>query len=86
MESQDDAVYRNVSQTIQDTIRSTCPTCGRGAAGVAPPTLDDLEAITTIRDGFNKHRRDFSPAMADRFKRFDSLVGYLHLLIEGTNA
>jgi hypothetical protein len=85
MRSEDDSVYSRVAETVQESIRSTCPTCHRGAAGLPTPDLDDLEAIITIRDGFNKHRRDFTPAMAERFRRLDSIVSYLHVLIEGTN-
>ena len=84
MEDSDDSMFGSVAETIQETIRQTCPTCGRGAAGLSTPSLDDLEALITIRDGFNKHRRDFSPTMADTFKRLDSVVSYLHVLIEGT--
>lgn len=84
MENQDDSMYSRVAESVTETVRQTCPTCHRGAAGISPPDLDDLEAIIQIRDGFNKYRRDFSPEMADRFKRLDGIVGYLHLLIEGT--
>lgn len=84
MRSQDDSVYSAVAETVQDSIRQSCPMCGRGAAGLPTPDLDDLEALITIRDGFNKHRRDFSPAMADRFQRLDRVISYLHVLIEGT--
>ena len=80
----DDSVYSRAAHTIQESIRQTCPTCGRGAASLPTPDLADLEALITIRDGFNKHRRDFTPAMADRFRRLDGVVGYLHVLIEGT--
>ena len=80
----DDSVYSRIAETVEDSIRSTCPTCKRGAAGLPTPDLADLEAIITIRDGFNKHRRDFTPAMAERFRRLDSIVGYLHVLIEGS--
>jgi hypothetical protein len=51
---------------------------------MAPPVLDDLEALIAIRDGFNKHRRSFSPIIEDQFRRFDSVIGYLHRMIAGT--
>ncbi len=82
--STDDSVYGFVAETIQQSIRQTCSLCGRGAAGLPAPTLDDLEALITIRDGFNQHRRDFSPAMSDRFERLNRVVSYLHVLIEGS--
>lgn len=66
------------------SVRQTCPTCKRGAAGVAPPDLDDLEALVLVRDGFDDFRRNFSPEMADRFRRFDNVIGYLHALIVGS--
>lgn len=80
----DNSVFRNAAQAISESIRQTCPTCGRGAASLPTPDLADLEALIQIRDGFNNYRRDFTPAMADRFRRLDSVVGYLHVLIEGT--
>ena len=82
----DDSMYSRVAETIQETIRQSCPTCGRGAASLPTSSLDDLSALIEIRDGFNKHRRDFSATMADRFTRFDRTISYLHVLIDGTRS
>lgn len=63
---------------IHDSVRGTsCPTCGRGAAGIAAPTTEDIEALIEIRDGFNTLRREFSPEVEERFRRFDSTIMYL---------
>ena len=84
MEHREDDVFSDALQSIVQRVEGTCATCGRGAAGMAPPTLDDLEALIAIRDGFNKHRRSFSPIVEDQFRRFDSVIGYLHRMIAGS--
>lgn len=85
-DNSDSQVFGDAVQSINESIRSTCSSCGRGAAGLPTPDLDDLEALIQIRDGFNARRLDFSPAMAERFRRFENTIGYLHVLIEGTRS
>lgn len=70
---------------IDTSIRRACPTCKRGAADLSLPTVEDLEALTLIRDGFNDLRRQFSPAIEDRFRRFDKTISYLHTMIAGSH-
>ena len=77
-------VYANAADTISQRIKQTCPTCGRGAADTKPPDLADLEALIAIRDGFNAHRRSFTPLIREQFDRFDQTIGYLHRMIAGT--
>jgi hypothetical protein len=84
MERNSDAVFGEAVHDIQRAVESTCSKCGRGAAGVAAPTLDDLEALIAIRDGFNQHRRSFSPLVEEQFRRFDSTISYLHRMIAGS--
>jgi hypothetical protein len=79
-----DELFRAAADSIAEEVEGTCLRCGRGAANVAAPTLDDLEAIMLIRDGFNKFRRDFSPAVAEQFRRLDRTISYLHRMIAGT--
>jgi hypothetical protein len=87
MEKQgDDALYGDAVHSIQEAAAGTCPSCGRGAAGSAAPDLDDLEALISIRDGFNKHRRNFTPIVEDQFRRFDRTISYLHRMIAGSRA
>jgi hypothetical protein len=84
MERKDDEVFGAAIGAISERAAQTCPTCGRGAADSAAPTLDDLEALINIRDGFNKHRKDFSPLVEDHFRRFDRTISYLHRMIAGS--
>jgi hypothetical protein len=72
-----------VAGSMEESIKQACPTCKRGAANLALPAVEDLEALIDIRDGFNKHRRNFSPEMAERFRRFDSTIAYLHAMLAG---
>lgn len=65
-------------------FRATCPTCERGGVGLATPTVEDLEALIEIRDGFNDLRRSFTPDVEEKFRRFDNTIGYMHALIVGT--
>lgn len=81
---EDDDVYREVSATIHQRIKQTCPVCGRGAADTKPPDLRDLEALISIRDGFNAHRRSFTPLIKEQFDRFDQTIAYLHRMIAGS--
>lgn len=80
----DDELFRAAADRIKSDVEGTCPSCGRGAANMAAPDLDDLEAIIRIRDGFNKFRRDFSPAVAEQFRRLDRTISYLHRMIAGS--
>lgn len=73
-----------VAGTMEESIKQMCPTCKRGAATIAAPTMEDLDALVDIRDGFNKLRREFSPMMAERFQRFDRTISYLHTMIAGS--
>lgn len=80
----DDDLYREALYSIKSAAEDTCNRCGRGAASMAAPDLDDLEALIRIRDGFNKHRRNFTPAVEEDFRRFDRAIGYLHRMIQGS--
>jgi hypothetical protein len=76
-------VFREAAEAIEQQIKQTCPVCGRGAADTKAPDLADLEALIRIRDGFNKHRRSFTPLIERDFRRFDQTIGYLHRMIAG---
>jgi hypothetical protein len=79
----DETVFDQAAESITKAVKGRCSNCGRGATGMAAPDLDDLEAIIAIRDGFNKHRRSFSPLVEEQFRRLDRTIGYLHRMIEG---
>lgn len=72
------------ANNIGSGFRASCPTCGRGGVGLVTPTVEDLEALIEIRDGFNDLRRNFTPEMEEKFRRFDTSIGYFHALIVGT--
>lgn len=80
----DDSVYREAADSITQQIKQTCPICGRGAADTKAPDFLDLEAMIRIRDGFNRHRRNFSPLLEKDFRRFDETIAYLHRMIAGS--
>lgn len=80
----DDRLFQDIAETIQQRIKQTCPVCGRGAADTKPPDLRDLEALIAIRDGFNAHRRAFTPLIREQFERFDQTIAYLHRMIAGS--
>jgi hypothetical protein len=69
--------------SMEYSIKEACPTCKRGGVNLPLPEVEDLEALIDIRDGFNKHRRNFSPEMEERFKRFDKTIAYLHAMMAG---
>lgn len=79
-----DEISGRAARDMLESIRKTCPTCKRGGMGLPTPDLNDLEALITIRDGFDKHRRNFSPEMLDVFRRFDRVISYMHSVIAGT--
>lgn len=79
-----DDVFASAVETIRRATEDTCPHCKRGAASFSAPDYEDLEALMSIRDGFNKHRRNFSPLVEDQFQRFNKTIAYLHRLIAGT--
>lgn len=79
-----DEIAGRAAQDILDGIRKTCPECKRGAMGLPTPDLEDLEALIQIRDGFDAHRRNFTPEMRDVFRRMDRVISYLHSLVAGT--
>lgn len=81
---EDDKLFGDIANTIQQRIKQTCPVCGRGAADTKPPDLRDLEALISIRDGFNAHRRTFTPLIREQFERFDQTIAYLHRMIAGS--
>lgn len=70
--------------SMEQSIKQACPTCKRGAVNLSAPDFDDLDALVEIRDGFNKHRREFSPEMEERFKKFDKTIAYLHAMMAGS--
>lgn len=73
------------AEQINESIRQKCMVCGRGGVNSPMPTVDDLEALCQIRDGFDGLRKDFSPDIAAQFARFDNTISYLHLMIAGSN-
>lgn len=77
-------VFKDIADTIAQRIKQTCPVCGRGAADTKAPDLRDLEALIAIRDGFNAHRRSFTPLIREQFQRFDETIAYLHRMIAGS--
>lgn len=81
---EEERLFSEINDTIQQRIKQTCPVCGRGAADSKPPDLRDLEALIAIRDGFNAHRRNFTPLIREQFDRFDQTIAYLHRLIAGS--
>lgn len=74
-------IARRAVIEMENNSRKACPTCRRGAVSIPLPTVDDLEAMIEIRDGFNNLRRSFSPEMEERFKRFDAVISYMHSMI-----
>lgn len=81
---EEERLFGEVSDTIAQRIKQTCPVCGRGAADTKAPDLRDLEALIAIRDGFNAHRRQFTPLIREQFERFDLTIAYLHRMIAGS--
>lgn len=77
-------LVHHAADNIQESLSQTCPTCGRGAASLAVPTTEDLEALIEIRDGFNTLRRNFSPEVEEQFRRFDRTISYLNRMIAGS--
>jgi hypothetical protein len=74
----------HVVGAMEQSIKQACPECKRGGVNLPMPAVEDLEALIEIRDGFNKHRRNFSPEMEERFRRFDTTIAYLHAMIAGS--
>lgn len=72
------------ASNIRSATEATCPKCRRGAWGAPVPVVEDLEAMIEIRDGFNNLRRQFTPEVEERFRRFDNVISYVHRLIVGT--
>ena len=83
-ESRMKELIKQAAEQLDASVRQRCEYCGRGAAKMALPTLEDLEAIMEIRDGFDGLRKDFSPLIADRFRRLDNTINYLHVMIAGS--
>jgi hypothetical protein len=77
-------MYEEAAESIEESIRQSCPTCKRGAINMAMPTIEDLEALIEITQGFDRVRRSFSPGMEDKLRRLKGLAGYLHTMIAGS--
>lgn len=84
MAKDEDAMKQVVRGVERFEHQDCCPTCGRGAAGLAIPNEDDLNAMIDIQESFNKHRRDFSPDMQRKIDSFKKVVSYIHRLIAGS--
>lgn len=82
--AQQELVARVISNYTVPEFRSTCGSCGRGAAELPAPAEDDLDALYKIIEGFDMYRKEFTPEFAERINRAKYCLGYLNNMQAGT--
>lgn len=83
MDNQDHIIQR-IIEGEQSAMRK-CESCGRAGIDLQMPTMEELSDLLKVREDFDKYRRIFTPAMAQRMASVDRIAHYISILIHGSS-